>query len=163
MWLAERTEKPPVKRTIRKQINAILNTYVEPDNIDIEDWADRIFINLNLINHVSFEGDDKEQRFYFNYSADKEVLGLSTEVFGYALLSFWDTHAPHSKTLDLKTQLFWTEGSPLMVFKLTENQFMEYITKLQDLTSGAIEYRYSENLNQLYRTKPIEAFEFLKR
>ena len=162
-WLAERTEKPPVKNTIRSHINTVLRTYAaDTENMEIEDWADMLFIDLSLMGRTLFDGHKKEEMFYFNREADKAELGLSTEVFGYALLSFWDTHAPHSATLDMKTAL-WEAGSPLVVFKLTEDQFMEYIEKLQGLTGNVIELRQSVNLNQLYRTKPIDAFEFLKR
>lgn len=164
-WLAERTEKPPAKNTIRQHINTVLRTYAaETEGMDIEDWAELLFVDLNLIGCAVFDRLDgkKEERFYFNDRENKSELGLSTEVFGYALLSFWDTRAPHSATLDLKT-LLWEAGSPLMVFKLTENQFMDYITQLEDLTGKAIEHRFSTNLKQLYRTKPIEALDFLKR
>ena len=129
--------------------------------MEIEDWADMLFVDLNLIKRVRVDKGEKAERFYFSIDTDKADLGLSLEVFGYTLLSFWDTHAPYTKTLDLKS-LLWTAGSPLMVFKLNENQFMEYIEKLQDLTGEAIGHRYSTNLNQLYRTKPIEALDFLK-
>lgn len=164
-WLTERTEKPPAKNTIRQHINTVLRTYTESDDMDIEDRANLLFLDLNLIKRMGtpkrFDDLKKEERFYFDREADKELLGLSTAVFGYALLSFWDTHVPNSATLDLKT-LLWTEGSPLSVFQLTENRFMEYITELEDLTGKAIEHRYGTNLNQLYRTKPIDAFKFLK-
>ena len=165
-WLAERTEKPPAKSTIRQQINTVLRTYAaDTADMEIDDWADLLFIDLNLIKRignvdgVKNEGP-KAERFYFNYDADKADLGLSVEVFGYALLSFWNTYAPHSASLDLKT-ILWETGSPLPVFKLSENRFMEYITKLEDLTEKRIEHRYGTHLNQLYRTKPIDAFKFL--
>jgi len=164
-WLTERTEKPPAKNTIRQHINTILRIYAaETEGMDIEDWADMLFVDLNLIRRVDFARLDgtKVERFYFGYDVDKAELGLSVEVFGHALLSFWETHAPHSATLDLKT-ILWEAEAPLPVFKLSENQFMEYIMKLEDLTGKAIEHRYSTNLNQLYRTKPIDAFELLNR
>ena len=160
-WLTRRTEKAPAKNTTRHHINTVLRTYTESDDMEIEDWTDRFLVDLGLIRRVRTEDDKVSETFYFNRDADKADLGLSIEVFGYTLLSFWDTHAPHSKTLELRTQV-WTAGSPLVIFKLSENQFMEYITQLKDLTKGAIEHRYSENLNQLYRTKPIEALDFLK-
>ena len=128
MWLTERTEKPPAKNTIRQHINTVLRTYAaDTADMEIDDWADLFFVDLNLIQRVRLdegEGEDKKA-FYFNKDADKAELGLSVAVFGYALLSFWDMHAPHSASLDLKTSL-WVEGSPLVVFKLTDNQFMEY-------------------------------------
>ena len=157
MWLSEKKGKSSAKNTIRQHINTVLRTYTEPEEIEIDDWADMLFIDLNLIECIG----EKGEFFYFNFDKDKEVLGLSTAVFGYALISFWDKYFPHTAALDLK-KMCWVAGSPFNVFKLSENRFMEYITKLKDLTGGAIEHRYSTNLNQLYRTKPIESFDFLE-
>lgn len=159
IWLKERTEKLPAKNTIRQHINTILRVYTESDNMEIEDWADTLFVDLDMIKRV---GEGKDEAFYFDFDGDKEILGLSVAVFGYALMSFWNTHYPHSATLDLKEQLFWVAGSPLNVFNLSENRFMEYVTKLEDLTEKVIEHRSSVNLNQLYRKKPIDALDFLK-
>jgi len=138
-----------------------LNVYTESDDLEIEDWADRVFIDLSLIERLRSDDGKESKVFYFDSTTEKDMLGLSTEVFGYALLSCWESNAPHSNSFDLKT-LLWADGSPNSVFKLTENQFIEYIEKLMELTEGAIEHRASTNLNQLYRTKPIEALDLLK-
>ena len=160
VWLTDRTEKIPVTATLRKQINTVLSTYVCDDATDIDEWADRPLMSLYLIESKKVEEvDGKVERFYFA-KGDKERYGLSTAVFGYALLKFWDTHLPYQKTLDLKTYVYFP-GSPLYIFNLTENQFMAYFEKFQELTDGAIVHRMDTNLNQLYKTKSINALDFL--
>ena len=84
MWLSEKKGKSSAKNTIRQHINTVLRTYTEPEEIEIDDWADMLFIDLNLIECIG----EKGEFFYFNFDKDKEVLGLSTAVFGYALISF---------------------------------------------------------------------------
>jgi hypothetical protein len=65
--------------------------------------------------------------------------GLTGQVFGYALLDFWERFAPESKTLSLKSICF-EQMSPGMVFKLDENSILGYLDEVEGLSSGVVTF-----------------------
>ena len=164
-WLTQHTHTPSTS-VIRHHINTALFPYTINEYDDIQDFVDRLFIDLYIIHRtvVEDEYDKKKELFYFS-NGDKTHFGLTSAVFGYALFSFWETVAPNSNTIDIKAAL-WQSGSPLRAFKLTENQFIEYIEDIEERTDGAIGRTLSVNLNQIYRKKaqnPFEIFSLLNQ
>ena len=80
----------------------------------------------------------------------KPSLGVGA--FCYAVTDFWNTRFPNANTLSFEA-LAHEPGSPGRVFLLDENDVVDMLTALEDVTKGA--YRWSETagLKQLIRSE----------
>lgn len=77
---------------------------------------------------------------------------LPDEVFLFALAEFWRTHyeARRSFSVDFLT---YERGSPGLVFLLDENSVAERLSRLDDLTHGALTWDESSGMRQIYAPK----------
>ena len=77
---------------------------------------------------------------------------LPDEVFLFALAEFWRTHyeARRSFSVDFLT---YERGSPGMVFLLDEDSVAERLSRLDDLTHGALTWDESSGMRQIYAPK----------
>ena len=92
----------------------------------------------------------------------KPTLGVG--VFAYAVTDFWERNFPAANTLSFEA-LTHEPGSPGRAFLLEENDMVDVLLGLEDVSRGV--YRWSETggLKQLIRNGPVavdEAFEWLK-
>ena len=78
-----------------------------------------------------------------------EHPSLPLAIFAYALLEFWGTHAPASKTLTFD-QIAYHPGSPGRVFKLSDDALSDHLDRIGKVTHGAIGYGVTAGLRQLY-------------
>lgn len=77
---------------------------------------------------------------------------LSDEVFLFALAEFWRTHyeARRSFSVDFLT---YERGSPGLVFLLDEDSVAERLSRLDNLTHGALTWDESSGMRQIYAPK----------
>ena len=76
---------------------------------------------------------------------------LSPYVFAYCLLDFISRPQNTIVTYDHKT-ISYAIDSPGRVFKLSEETVTDYLSKLSDISSGAISYIEQNGIRQIYCT-----------
>ena len=89
----------------------------------------------------------------------------SRSVFGYAVTDYWERSFPAANTLSFEA-LSHEPGCPGRAFLLEENDVVEMLTALEEVSRGA--YRWSETagLKQLIRSRRVseeETTEWLKK
>jgi hypothetical protein len=135
-------------RTIQRDVDVCLRTYV-PAMRDIsaskkdipEETLDCPLVELDLLR---FSPEDEVYRFNIGPKAT-----LPTAIFGYALLMFLSTIAPHRRTVAVD-ECVYKEGSPGQVFKLDENSVVAYLEEIEELTLGKLRFQETAGLRQLY-------------
>ena len=146
--------------TIRRDVSCFIRTYVAQPvgrQMGYEDTLESPLTELGLIKSVG-----RRDGFRF-VRGPKPSLGAG--VFSYAVTDFWDNYSPNASTLSFEA-LSHEPGSPGRVFILDENDLVDLLTSLEDVTDGI--YRWSETagLKQLVRSRvlnPDEALDFVKR
>jgi len=134
---ANRSKGTLAESTLKQHIAIFLGTYVSPDleNVNVlEESLGCPLQELGLIQILPDGGKDEILQF------DRGLKhGLTGQVFGYALLDFWERFASESKTLSLKSICF-EQMSPGMVFKLDENSILGYLDEVEGLSSGVVTF-----------------------
>jgi len=132
--------------TIERDVDVCLRTYVPatrsgPKEGVLEETLDCPLVELDLLR---FSPEDEVYRFNIG-----PKLTLPTAIFGYALLRFLSTIAPHRRTVAVD-ECIYKEGSPGQVFKLDENSVVAYLEALEELTVGKLRLQETAGLRQLY-------------
>ena len=136
--------------TIRKDVACFVRTYVsQPPSgkTSREDTLESPLTELGLIRPIG-----KRDGFRF-VRGRKPSLGQG--VFSYAVTRFWRAHLPNARTLAFEA-LAHEPGSPGRVFLLDENDLVDRLTTLEDVSNGL--YRWSETtgLKQLIRNRVLD-------
>lgn len=74
---------------------------------------------------------------------------LPDEIFLFALLEFWRLHYPSRRSFSVDF-LTYERGSPGLVFLLDEDSVAERLSRLDDLTHGALSWDESSGMRQIY-------------
>ena len=160
--LAEDREWPRASlATIRRDVSCFIRTYVAQvpsgNNSGYEDGLESPLTELGLI-----KATGRRDGFRF-------VLGskpsLGPGVFGYAVADYWRRNFPNANTLSFEA-LSHEPGSPGKAFLLEENDVVEMMTSLEEVTEGVYSWSETAGLKQLIRNRPgtdYEATEWLKR
>ena len=146
--------------TIRRDVSCFIRTYVAQTpsgHSSYEDGLESPLIELGLI-----KATGRRDGFRF-VRGPKPSLGAG--VFGYAVTGFWDRSFGNANTLSFEA-LTHEPGSPGRTFLLEENDMMDMLIGLEEVSRGG--YRWSETagLKQLIRSRPVsadESFEWLKQ
>ena len=145
--------------TIRKDVACFVRTYVSlppSGKSSREDTLESPLTELGLIRPIG-----KRDGFRF-VRGRKPTLGQG--VFCYAVTKFWCERIPNARTLSFEV-LAHEPGSPGRVFLLDENDLVDRLSALEDVSNGL--YRWSETtgLKQLVRSRVLdidEEVEFIK-
>jgi hypothetical protein len=132
--------------TIQRDVDVCLRTYVSairtsPKEGVLEETLDCPLVELDLLR---FSPEDEVYRFNIG-----PKVTLPTAIFGYALLMFLSTIAPHRRTVAVD-ECIYKKGSPGQVFKLDENSVVAYLEALEELTVGKLRLQETAGLRQLY-------------
>lgn len=146
--------------TIRRDVSCFIRTYVAqaPNRLDsYEDGLESPLTELGLI-----KATGRRDGFRF-VRGPKPSLGPG--VFGYAVTNFWNKVFGNASTLSFEA-LTHEPGSPGRTFLLDENDMVDMLIALEEVSRGV--YRWSETagLKQLIRNGPVtieESFEFVKQ
>lgn len=152
---ASRIVKVPSRETIDRDVQCMLNCYVEAgSSSQSEDDLDCPLRGLHLI-HLSFG------RQYRLQAGEKPTLPL--EVFCYALTCFWSEFHAASFTLSVR-DLTYAEGSPGRVFKLDEDSVFAYLDEVERVSGGALRFEDSALSRQVVRDRgqPLQPLSFLE-
>ncbi len=135
--------------TLFRDVDCFIRTYTPSSRGKLEVFEESLdcpLTELGLISEVDGMG-------MFSFSRG-ERPSLAPAVFTYALLDFWGSAAPLSKTLTFD-QVAYHPGSPGRVFKLSDTALAEYLDRLDTLTRGMITYGVTAGLRQLYRRREL--------
>ena len=136
--------------TISNDVACFIRTYVSQPpkgKASREDTLESPLTELALIRPIG-----KRDGFRF-VRGPKPSLGQG--VFCYAVADFWRNRLPNTRTLSFEA-LAHEPGSPGRVFLLDENDLVDRLTALEDVSDGL--YRWSETtgLKQLIRNRDME-------
>ncbi len=154
--LAEKREWSRVATsTIRRDVECFIRTYssrFDANRLASEDSLESPLIELGLIRPTG-------KRDGFRLARGPKT-NLYPGIFAYALQQFWPTYTSQD-TLSFEA-LAYEPGSPARVFLLDENDLMDHIHQVEDITGGRISWSETAGLRQLIRTKEISEKDQLK-
>lgn len=143
--------------TIRRDLDCLLRSYVTRRDTKSkglsEESLDCPLAELGLVSEIGV-GDT-----YVFQVGDHRTL--TTETFAFCLQDFWDRHHPNQQTLSFE-QVFYSVGSPGKLFKLSYAGLMRHLERLNFVTKEALAFDETAGLRQLYRRRPVDAFELLQ-
>jgi hypothetical protein len=143
--------------TIERDVDCFLRTYVpsDPDKrLSREELLDCPLTELGLIRRSGSPNT-------FTFVRGRHD-SLSSEIFCYCLLNFWNKRASESKSLRFD-EVAYSAGSPGQVFKLTENALVERLHHLGSLTGNRVRYDDTSGLRQIFREKYVEPITLLHK
>lgn len=135
--------------TVRRDVACFVRTYVAQfpsSQASHEDALESPLTELGLIRQVG-----KRDGFRF-VRGQKPSLGRG--VFSYAVTDFWSRFSPTAQTLSFEA-LAHEPGSPGRVFLLDEDDVVEALIEMEDVSNGI--YRWSETagLKQVIRSREL--------
>jgi hypothetical protein len=142
--------------SLKRDIDCFIRTYIPSKhgkNMLMEDTLDCPLVELGLISRLS-DG----QTYSFNRGAHPS---LPNSVFAFALLSFWQSHAPERRTLGFE-EIAYHPGSPGRVFKLDEDTLVTRLDQLENLTADCLAYDETAGIKQVYQHRDSNRFEILE-
>ncbi len=141
--------KPASRETIERDVQCILNTYVQQKSTKLsDDDLDCPVRSLGLVRNAG------ERRFQFQVGSKHS---LPVAIFTYALLDFWKWREA-GETLDA-WDITYAEGSPGTVFKLDEDSVLAYLDRLGEITQGAFVFEDNPLGRVALRTRNVAANE----
>lgn len=141
--------------TIARDIDIFIRTYVDAHHskkIPIEDSLDCPLVELDLISECSLRGVYRFLR--------SEKLNLPIEIFVYALLDFHEHYFPDSNVLAFE-DIVYKAGSPGLIFKIDEDALAYKLSRLEEITEGALKFDETSSLRQLYKLRNLDKNSFL--
>jgi len=135
--------------TLKNDVACFIRTYVsrQPSGkVGHDDVLESPLTELGLI-----KGIGKNDGFRFVRGA-KPTLGDG--IFTYALIDFWSRFYPDATTLSFEA-VAHAPGSPGRVFQFDENDVVDRLTALDDVTSGALQWSETAGLKQVIRNVEI--------
>lgn len=140
--------------TLAQHFDTFLHTYVPTRSrkgIVMEDNLDSPLVELELIQkigeRVSGDTGRREPVFAFRREAKPDI---TSDLFIYCLLDFWNTRYANEKTLTFR-DITVAQGSPGQVFKLPEWEIRERLETIGVDSNEQISYRDSASEQKLTR------------
>ena len=136
-------------KTIKNDVACFIRTYVARQasgKIRHDDVLESPLTELGLIQAVG-----KQDGFRF-VRGPKSTLGDG--VFTYALIDFWIRHFPNAVTLSFEA-VAHTPGGPGRVFLFDENDVVDRLAALGEVTGGKLRWSETAGLKQVVRTVDI--------
>ena len=142
--------------TIRRDVSCFIRTYVPQapsSRNNYEDGLESPLIELGLIKATGRRDGFRLVR------GSKPSLGLG--VFGYAVTDFWNRFFNQANTLSFEA-LAHEPGSPGRVFLLDENDMVDMLAGLGEVSRGIYQWSETAGLKQLIRTRVIPVDGYLR-
>lgn len=153
--LKKRGIQGPSEASLERDIDCSIRSYVGTRSKKelLEDSLECPLVELQMITE-----DSDERLLSFNRGSKSS---LSSEVFTYALLEFWN--AKHSQDSLAFAEIAYGQGSPGAVFKLDENSVAGRLEQLERVTAGALIYDETAGLKQVYKHSNVDTLRFLAK
>lgn len=137
--------------TIKRDVEVFLRGYVRRPGTQIDDAAEPLLAELNLIREARFGG------WYEFVHGPKPTL--PDGIFAYALAEFWERQG--GSTALTAERICYEPGSPGRVFKLDEDSVITRLMGLEALTMGAWIWTDTAGLRQVQRVHDPEPLSFI--
>jgi hypothetical protein len=154
-WTQTLGGKQVAESSVRRDVEVFLRSYVPSRNTRGEIPEDTLDCPLVELGLITEPGDG--QAYQFRRGAQRS---LPDGMLLFAVLSFWDASAPNTETLAIH-DMARQPGSPGRLFKIDESSLVERLEGVEQLTKGALSYRETAGLRQLYRKKRLDPSEVL--
>ena len=141
--------------TLKRDVDCFVRTYAArmlSEKASREDALESPLIELGLIRAVGRRDGFRLVR------GAKPSLGNG--VFTYALMEFWQKYT-QANTLSFET-IAYEPGSPCRVFLLNENDLVERLSNIGEISNGLIRWSETAGLKQLIREKGFDSSKTLK-
>ena len=145
----------PSADTLKRDVDCFVRTYVparQPRKALLEDTLDSPLCELGILQY-----DQTLHVYRFNRGSQDS---LPDSLFTYALLSFWNASASHRESLSLN-EIAFAPFSPGAVFKIDEENLIERLERVHDLTKARLLYTDTAGLKQVFRKGVLGEQEFL--
>ena len=149
-WTQTLSGKQVAESSLKRDVEVFLRTYVpsRQSRGDVaEDSLDCPLVELALITQPA-----GGQSYRFRRGIQQS---LPDAILLYAVLRFWDNFCPTTETLALH-DLARQPGSPGRLFKIDESSLVERLEGVEKWTAGALSFRETAGLRQLYRRERLD-------
>lgn len=132
--------------TVKRDVEVFLRSYAPRSGDVSEDAAEPLLAELPLIRESRLSGQ-------FEFVRGPKP-NLQDGVFALVLKRFWERWHPDAPTLSAE-QASYGAGSPGRVFKLDEDSVMARLSKIGEITGGAIIWTDTAGLRQVSMTRKL--------
>lgn len=155
-WARTLPGKRVADSSIKRDVEVFLRTYAPSGRTRrgvLEDTLDCPLVELGLIVRTA---DSQAYRFRRGLQDN-----LPDRVLLFGLLHFWNAFAPTAETLAIH-DLTHQPTSPGRVFQIDESSLVERLESIETWTAGALSYRDTAGLRQLYRHEQLSPTDALR-
>lgn len=148
-WAQTLPGKKIAPSSIHRDAECFLLTYVgsrHPKGAVVEDSLDCPLVELGLI-----KASPDRRTFRFRRGPQED---LPDGILLYAIHHYWQVFNPHAETLSV-ADLSRQPGSPGRLFKIDESSLISRLEQVEAMTDGALSYRETAGIRQLYRRKIV--------
>ena len=152
----ERNWRTIASTTVKKDVICFIRTYASTNTFTQktdDSVAESPLAELGLIKTTN-----RRDGFRF-VRGSKPTLGDG--VFTYSVLDFWSKQSSHSATLSFET-IAHAPGSPGRTFVLDENDVVDRLINIEQVTNGKIRWSETAGLKQIVRSADFDHDELLK-
>ena len=149
-FIRERGWPPVAAKSLKNDVACFLRTYVarQPTGkAGHDDALESPLTELGLIKAIG-----KKDGFRF-VRGPKATLGNG--IFTYALADFWSRHSPNTATLSFEA-VAHAPGGPGRVFLLDENDTVDRLAALDQVTGGDLRWSETAGLKQVVRNAELD-------
>lgn len=150
-WAQTLPGKSVAESSLKRDVEVFLRTYVPSrqsrGGAVAEDTLDCPLVELGLITQPSGAN-------VYRFLRGAQPT-LPDGILLYAILDFWENHAPAAETLALH-DIARRPGSPGRVLKIDESSLADRLDTAERWTGGALSYRETAGLRQLYRRERLD-------
>jgi hypothetical protein len=138
--------------TLKRDVEVLLRGYVSRADATNEDAVEPLMAELGLIREARAGG-------YYEFVRGPKP-SLPDGVFAYALGRYWQRRHRASPTLSVE-QASYGPGSPGRIFKLSEDDVAERMSRVDAYTSQAWRFTDTAGLRQVQKIKDVELMDLL--
>lgn len=158
-WASDSAKKTPSLKTLERDFQCCMNMYSRKQHHGShERFGSLLASPLKDLRLISGPHENSSFRLRRLTSQD-----FSPSVFAYSLLDFWEGQdSPETLSID---QIFHDEGSPGVIFRLSEDTLDAYLRAFEKETKKAFVYDKTAGLQQIIRAKDTipDRLSFLSR
>ncbi len=154
-WTQTLPGKQVAESSVRRDVEVFLRTYIPSRHSRGRIGEDSLDCPLVELGIITQPGDGQTYRFRRG-----SQLKLPDGILLYAVLYFWERFAPAAETLALH-DIARQPGSPGQMLKIDESSLVDRLENIERQTDGALSYRDTAGLRQLYRRERLDPNEVL--
>lgn len=153
-WTQTLPGKKVAPSSVHRDVECFVLTYAgsrQARGTLVEDSLDCPLVELSLI-----KASPDHRTFRFRRGPQED---LPDGILLYAIRRYWQAYNPHAETLSV-ADLSRQPGSPGRLFKIDESSLISRLEQVETLTEGALSFRETAGIRQLYRRKIIGLDDF---